>query len=142
MSEKLDPEETKEIMGKVFGEISKVVFRYDGFIEKFIGDAVMALFGAATSTKMIRSGQSRPPERSMKSFLPSVHNMKRESASPVHAHRHLHRSCGYREVNLEKGTHGVLGDTINTASRLSGLAKPEKLLSAPIHTIRRRVFHL
>jgi GTP cyclohydrolase III len=49
MTEKLDPEETKEIMGKIFGEISKVVFRYDGFIEKFIGDAVMALFGATKS---------------------------------------------------------------------------------------------
>jgi class 3 adenylate cyclase len=32
----------KEIMGKVFGEISEIVARYDGFIEKFIGDAVMA----------------------------------------------------------------------------------------------------
>jgi len=46
MTEKLDPEEVKEIMGRVFGEISQVVARYEGFIEKFIGDAVMALFGA------------------------------------------------------------------------------------------------
>ena len=36
------PQEMKEIMGKVFGEISEIVARYDGFIEKFIGDAVMA----------------------------------------------------------------------------------------------------
>ena len=49
MSEKLDPEEVKEIMGKVFGEISKVVTKYEGFIEKFIGDAVMAIFGASTT---------------------------------------------------------------------------------------------
>jgi len=49
MSEKMDPEETKEIMGKIFGEISKVVAKYEGFIEKFIGDAVMALFGASAT---------------------------------------------------------------------------------------------
>jgi len=49
MTEKLDPEETKEIMGKIFEEISKAVSRYEGFIEKFIGDAVMALFGVPQS---------------------------------------------------------------------------------------------
>lgn len=45
MSEKLDPEELKEIMSQVFGQIAQVVANYEGFIEKFIGDAVMAIFG-------------------------------------------------------------------------------------------------
>jgi hypothetical protein len=45
MSEKLDPEEVKEIMSRIFGEIAQVVTKYEGFIEKFVGDAVMALFG-------------------------------------------------------------------------------------------------
>jgi len=35
------------------------------------------------------------------------------------------------EVNLERGTHGVLGDTINTAARLSGLAKPGEIFINP-----------
>jgi adenylate cyclase len=45
MTEKLDPEEVEEVMGKIFGEISKVVAKYEGFIERFLGDAAMALFG-------------------------------------------------------------------------------------------------
>ena len=45
MSGKLDPEEVKEITSRIFGEISKVVANYDGFIEKYAGDAVMAIFG-------------------------------------------------------------------------------------------------
>ena len=44
MSERLDPEEVKEIMSRIFGEIAQVVTKYEGFIEKFIGDAVMASF--------------------------------------------------------------------------------------------------
>ena len=44
MSEKLDPEEVKEIMSRIFGEIAQVVTKYEGFIEKFVGDAVMAVF--------------------------------------------------------------------------------------------------
>ena len=45
MSEKLDPEEVKEITSRIFGKIAQVVARYEGFIEKFVGDAIMAIFG-------------------------------------------------------------------------------------------------
>jgi len=45
MSEKLDPEEVKEITSRIFSEISQVIGKYEGFVEKFVGDAVMALFG-------------------------------------------------------------------------------------------------
>ena len=46
MSERLDPEEVKEITGKIFDDVSKIISKYEGFVEKFAGDAVMALFGA------------------------------------------------------------------------------------------------
>ena len=39
MSKKLDPEEAKEILSRIFGEIAQVVARYERFIEKFVGDA-------------------------------------------------------------------------------------------------------
>ena len=45
MSEKLDPEEVREIMSQVFGGITPIVNKYDGSIQKFIGDAVVAFFG-------------------------------------------------------------------------------------------------
>ena len=39
MTEKLDPEEVKEIMNQIFGKVTKIIQGYDGFIERFIGDA-------------------------------------------------------------------------------------------------------
>ena len=45
MTERLDPEEVKEIMSYVFGEITQIIHNYDGFIERFVGDAVMVVFG-------------------------------------------------------------------------------------------------
>ena len=45
MSERLDPEEVREVMNQILGEITSIVSKYDGSIEKFIGDAVVALFG-------------------------------------------------------------------------------------------------
>lgn len=38
MTERLDPEETKEIMSLIFSKITSIINRYDGFIERFIGD--------------------------------------------------------------------------------------------------------
>ena len=46
MFEQLDPEEVKEITSHIFDDVSKIISKYDGFIEKYAGDAVMALFGA------------------------------------------------------------------------------------------------
>ena len=45
MTEKLDPEEVNEITGRIFNGVKAVVSKYEGFIEKFVGDGVLALFG-------------------------------------------------------------------------------------------------
>jgi class 3 adenylate cyclase/tetratricopeptide (TPR) repeat protein len=132
MTEKLDPEETKEIMGKIFGEISKVVAKYGGFIEKFIGDAVMALFGVPTAHEddPVRAIKASREIHDVVSSLSSQFEKKIGKALCMHT-----GICTglvvTGEVNLEKGTHGVLGDTINTAARLSGLAKPGEVVISP-----------
>jgi predicted ATPase/class 3 adenylate cyclase len=132
MTEKLDPEEVKEIMGKIFGEISKVVAKYGGFIEKFIGDAVMALFGVLKS-------HEDDPVRAIKAAR-EIHDVV-SSLSSQFEKRIGKALCMHTgictglvvtgEVNLEKGTHGVLGDTINVASRLSNLAEPGIIVISP-----------
>ena len=129
MSERLDPEEVKEIMSKIFGEIAQVVTKYEGFIEKFIGDAVMALFG-------VPKGHEDDPVRAIRAAR-EIHDLV-EAISPEleeRVGRPLSMHTGINtglvvtgEVDLEKGTHGVAGDTINITSRLSSLAKPGEIL--------------
>jgi class 3 adenylate cyclase/tetratricopeptide (TPR) repeat protein len=129
MSEKLDPEEVKEITGKLFDQISKVVGKYDGFIEKYAGDAVMALFGANQS-------HEDDPVRAVKAAH-KIHGLV-ESMSPQYEDavgQPLQMHSGINtglvvtgELNLEKGVHGVAGDTINVAARLSATAKAGDIL--------------
>jgi class 3 adenylate cyclase/tetratricopeptide (TPR) repeat protein len=129
MSERLDPEEVKEITTHIFGEISKIVNNYEGFIEKYAGDAVMALFGADTS-------HEDDPVRAI-SAAREIHNIV-NSLSPKYEERieqplsmHSGINTGLvvtGEVNLEKGTHGVAGDTINVAARLSALGNAGDIL--------------
>src|SRR6185295_6000578 len=49
MSEKLDPEEVTDIMNGCFTMIERIVADHGGQIDKYIGDAVMALFGASNA---------------------------------------------------------------------------------------------
>ena len=45
LGERLDPEALRRVMGRYFAEMSAVIERHGGTVEKFIGDAVMAVFG-------------------------------------------------------------------------------------------------
>ena len=132
MSERLDPEEVKEITGRIFDEISKIIGKYDGFVEKFAGDAVMALFGATQA-------HEDDPVRAIKAAR-EIHN-RVNALSPQYEERieqplvmHSGINTGLvvtGEVNLEKGTHGVAGDTINVAARLSSLGIADDILVGP-----------
>ena len=133
MSEKLDPEEVKEIMGRIFGEISQVVAKYGGFIEKFVGDAVMALFGAtkAHEDDPVRAIKAaREIHEIIKGISPTL---EKKIGRPITMHTGINTGLVITgEVKLEKGTHGVLGDTINVAARLLGLAKADELIVGPL----------
>jgi class 3 adenylate cyclase/tetratricopeptide (TPR) repeat protein len=129
MSEKLDPEEVKEITSQIFGDISKIVGKYDGFIEKYAGDAVMAIFG-------VPNAHEDDPIRAVKAAR-EIHELV-DAVSPeietkigqsISMHTGINTGLVVTgEVNMDRGTHGVAGDTINLASRLSNLAKPGEIL--------------
>ena len=46
LAERLDPEEVRAFQNALFETLAQAIARYDGFVEKFVGDAVMAVFGA------------------------------------------------------------------------------------------------
>lgn len=129
MSKKLDPEEVKEITIRIFGGISKIVAHYDGFIEKYAGDAVMVIFGVpqAHEDDPVRAIKAaREIHQLVDSIGPEVENKIGHSIS-----MHTGINTGLvvtGEVDMQRGTHGIAGDTINLASRLSNLAKPGEIL--------------
>src|SRR3972149_2316447 len=124
MSEKLDPEEVREIMSTIFGEVAQIVAKYEGYIDKFMGDAVMVLFGVPKS-------HEDDPVRAIK-VVREIHGLvekispefKTKIGRPLSMHSGINTGLVVTsEVNLEKGTEKVLGDTVNLASRLTSLAR-------------------
>lgn len=125
MTEKLDPEEVKEIMSRIFGEVAQVVVKYEGFIEKFVGDAVMALFGVPKSheddpVRAIRV--AREIHKIVSSISPQY---EKRIGKPLNMHTGICTGIVVTgDINIARGTHGILGDTVNLAFRLLELAKP------------------
>jgi len=129
MSEKLDPEEVKEITSRIFSEVTGVVDRYDGIIENYVGDAVIALFGVPK----VHEDNHLRAIRAARDIHEIVDRIGREYEEKIKRRLTMHTGITTGlvvtgDVNLEKGTHGVSGDTINVASRLSGIAKPGEIL--------------
>jgi class 3 adenylate cyclase/tetratricopeptide (TPR) repeat protein len=130
MSEKLDPEEVKEITSRIFGEISKIVAGYDGFVEKYAGDAVMAIFG-------VPQAHEDDPVRAIKAAR-EIHQLvdvispdvEKKIGQSISIHTGINTGLVVTgEVDMQRGTHGIAGDTINLASRLSDMAKPGEILA-------------
>ncbi len=129
ITEKLDPEEVKDITSRIFGEIAQVIAKYEGFIEKFIGDAVMAVFGIPK----VHEDDSVRAIKAAREIHSLVEGLSPEFQNKIGRRLSMHTGINTGlvitgEVNLEKGTHGLTGDTINLASRLEGLAKEGEIL--------------
>ena len=129
MSERLDPEEVREIMSQVFGAITSIVNRYDGSIEKFIGDAVVAFFGVPKAheddpVRAIRAAKE------MHSFVEALSpRVEQRIGRSLSMHTGINTGLVVTgQVDKDGSTTGVLGDTINLASRLSDLAKTGEIL--------------
>ena len=129
MTEKLDPEEVKEITSSIFDGIRDVVGKYEGFIERFSGDGVLILFG-------VPKAHEDDPIRAIKAAR-EIHELV-DSISPSYEHkvgRPLSMHSGVNtglavtaDVIPEKGTQGITGIAINVAARLSDLAVANEIL--------------
>jgi class 3 adenylate cyclase/tetratricopeptide (TPR) repeat protein len=129
ISEKLDPEEVKEFTTRLFGKISGVITKYEGLVEKFIGDAVVALFGVPRSyedgpVRAIRA--AREIHELVDAESPEL---EKRLGHPLAMHTGINTGLVVTgEVDVERGIHGVTGDTINLASRLQDLANAGEIL--------------
>lgn len=132
ISEKLDPEELKEVTSLIFSQISAVIDKYDGFIEKYVGDAIVAFFGAhkAHEDDPVRAIHAAREIHELVVALSPRYEHK--IGQPLSMHTGINTGIAVTgEIDFQKGTHGVVGDAINLAARLSSLGKSDEILVGP-----------
>ncbi|HEY7462333.1 MAG TPA: adenylate/guanylate cyclase domain-containing protein, partial [Gemmatimonadota bacterium] len=126
ISEKLDPEEIGLLVNQLLQELAGAVQRYGGHVDKFIGDAVMALFGAPVA-------HEDDPDRAVLAALDMLKVMERHAEG---TDTPLQLRIGINLGEVVAGTVGsgqgvqytVMGDAVNVASRLEHEAVPNTVL--------------
>lgn len=143
IAERLDPEEWRGVLASYFKILSHEIERFGGTIDKYIGDAVMAVFGAPIA-------REDDPHRAISAALAIKAEMARENEE-------LERRYGVRlklrtGINTgevvagllaggAEGAYTVTGDTVNTAQRLEGSAPANEILvGEATYQLTRRAF--
>ncbi len=120
LSESRDAEEARDLLSRYFDTCRTLIARYGGTVEKFIGDAVMAVWGAPVATE-------DDVERAVRAGLElttAVAQLGEEVGAPdLRARAGV--LTGEAAVNLgARGEGMVAGDLVNTASRIQSAAAP------------------
>ena len=120
LSESRDPEEVRELLSRYFADCRTVIGRYGGTVEKFIGDAIMAVWGVPVA-------HEDDAERAVRAGLELVQAtaaMGEDVGAPGLAMR-VGVVTGEVAVTLGATDEGmVAGDAVNTAARVQSNAEP------------------
>ena len=124
LAESRDPEAVRELLSRYSETARTVIGRYGGVVEKFIGDAVMAVWG----TPVAAEGDAERAVRAGLDLVSSVAELGAEAGMPGLAAR---AGVVTREVAVTLGASGegmVAGDAVNTAARVQTTAEPGSVL--------------
>lgn len=125
ISETLEPENLVEFLNEYLGAMTDIVFRYDGLLDKYIGDAIMALWGAPVP-KGNHAVLACETALDMRAKLAEMQIDWRDRGLPP-----IEMGVGINTGPMVVGNMGsyqrfnytVMGDHVNLASRLEGLNK-------------------
>src|SRR5580704_7043218 len=124
LSEKRDAEEVRELLTRYFDTCRSVVSLYGGVVEKFIGDAVMAVWGAPVA----HEDDAERAVRAALDLVQAVASLGVEIGEPALQAR-AGVLTGDAAVTLGDNAQGmVAGDLVNTASRIQAEAEPGTVL--------------
>ena len=137
MSERLGSETMLEIVNGLFDRLVPVIERYGGTIDKFIGDEIMAVFGAPRAAE-------RHAEYALRAALEifaalAVYNRERGLELDLHLGANTGPVIAGAVGSHARHDYSVTGDTVNVAARLEGAAQAGQILVGPStfrHTVQ------
>ena len=124
LGERLDPESLRRVLARYFDLASQVIDRHGGVVEKFIGDAVMAVFGVPQIHEDDALRAVRAADELRRALEPLNAELDRDYGTT------LSLRIGVNTGEVVTGTEERLatGDAVNVAARLEQAARPGEIL--------------
>ena len=130
LSELAAPEKVVQLLNRYFSAMSEIIFKHGGTLDKYIGDGLMALFGAPAVT-LGDAGNAVVAAVEMQRAMKHVNDDLRANGLPeISIGIGLHTgeaTVGY--IGSERRSeYTAIGDAVNLSSRLEGVARPGQIL--------------
>lgn len=123
-SERMPPETVVEFLDRYFEEVTEIIHRYGGTVDKFMGDGIMAFFGAPQPMDK-PAAQGYEAATAILNEVTRLGSQRAEGAEPLAVGIGLH--VGEAVVghvgSASRHNYTAIGDAVNLASRLEGLSK-------------------
>ena len=125
MSENMSPEDVAKLLNEYFGKMVDVVLRHHGIIDKFIGDGLMALFGAAHEDAFQEQHAVRAALEMQQELSELSEKWSREGRPPMRIGVGINSGTAIvgNLGSAQRLEYTAIGDTVNLASRLESATK-------------------
>jgi class 3 adenylate cyclase len=139
MSEHMDPEQVRNLMNMCFDQLVPVIEKYEGAVDKFIGDEIMALFGAPVA-------HEDDPVRALHAVIEMTETLNafnQEFATDLGLHAGINTGLVVAGGIGSEGRqeYSVMGDTVNVAARLRAESeRGEILVGADTYRLTKPIF--
>jgi class 3 adenylate cyclase/tetratricopeptide (TPR) repeat protein len=139
MSEAADPEDVDALLGEYFARATKAIESHGGTVEKFIGDAVVGVFG-------VPAVHEDDPERAIRAglrLLAALEGMLRPDGTPLQARVGINTGEALVRLDVDpaSGRGFLTGDAVNVAARLEAAAPPGGVVVGELtHTLTEKAF--
>src|SRR5215471_943753 len=130
ISEHAAPEKIVNLLNRYFSAMTDIIFAHGGTLDKYLGDGLMALFGAPTATPDDASNALNAAVAMQRRIIGINQELKAEGLSEIGVGMGLHTGeviVGY--IGSERRSeYTAIGDTVNTSSRLESNAQGGEIL--------------
>ncbi len=128
LAERMPPREVNLILNDFFSRMTDILFHYDGTLDKYIGDGLMAVFGAPMEKEDDAERAIRAAQEMTQALGAMMAGMPDERKFSIRIGINTGKVVAGNIGSPKRMDYTVIGDAVNTASRLESIAKPNQIL--------------
>jgi adenylate cyclase len=142
MSEKMPPKEIMELLNEYFSAMTHIIFKYEGTVDKYLGDALLTVFGSPFKHKddekraLYAAIDMQDKVKEINKIWQAEKKQPLSIGIGICTGKIIHGNVGSKQ-RLE---FTIIGDTVNIASRLSSITKSGQILAT--NTTLKGIEHL